>query len=176
MWRCFFLEFVICINILFFFCVQLDPSFNILCVQKKNECVPGRNDALWIHLWKCIHIVHRQHFHLCLPGLTSRTIHSMALYGSVLPFQCPNGFFPEAVMFVLLWKTNSSFDLPWFHLLLNKLEMFQYCCYCYNAIQFHKVLSRAQNIPTLPNLPDKHRWSCSGQSFYALGHPVMWNV
>ena len=34
-----------------FFCVQLDPSFNILCVQKKNECVPGRYDALWIHLW-----------------------------------------------------------------------------------------------------------------------------
>ena len=27
----------------FFFCVQLDPSFNI-------ECVPGRNDALWMHL------------------------------------------------------------------------------------------------------------------------------
>ena len=53
MWRCFFLEFVICINIRFFFCVQLDPSFDILCVQKKNECVPGRNDALWIHLWKC---------------------------------------------------------------------------------------------------------------------------
>ena len=47
----FFLEFVICINIQFFFCVQLDPLFNILCVQKKNECVPGRNDALWIHLW-----------------------------------------------------------------------------------------------------------------------------
>ena len=46
-----FLLFVICINIrFFFFCVQLDPLFYILCVQKKNECVPGRNDAIWIHL------------------------------------------------------------------------------------------------------------------------------
>ena len=48
--RMFFLAFVICINIRFFFCVQLDPLFHILCVQTENECVPGRNDALWIHL------------------------------------------------------------------------------------------------------------------------------
>ena len=33
-----------------FFCIQLDHSFSTLCVQKKNEWVPGRNDALWIHL------------------------------------------------------------------------------------------------------------------------------
>ena len=46
----FFLAFVICINMLFFLCVQLDPLFHILCVQKENECVPGCNDALWIHL------------------------------------------------------------------------------------------------------------------------------
>ena len=38
----FFLEFVICMDIRFFFCVQLDPSFNILCVQQKNKCIPGR--------------------------------------------------------------------------------------------------------------------------------------
>ena len=37
-----FLAFVSCINIQFFLC-------HILCVQKENECVPGRNDALWIH-------------------------------------------------------------------------------------------------------------------------------
>ena len=49
--RMFFLAFVIWINIRFFFCVQLDPLFHILCVQKENKCVPGRNDALWIHLW-----------------------------------------------------------------------------------------------------------------------------
>ena len=30
----------------------MDPSFNILCVKLKNECIPGRNDALWIHLCK----------------------------------------------------------------------------------------------------------------------------
>ena len=65
MWRCFFLEFVICINIRFFFCVQLDPSFNILCVQKKNECVPGRNDALWIHLWRVVVCKILLSFHIC---------------------------------------------------------------------------------------------------------------
>ena len=30
----------------FFFCVQLDPLFYILCVQKTSECVPGRNGAI----------------------------------------------------------------------------------------------------------------------------------
>ena len=48
--RKFFLAFVICINGRFFLCVQLDPLFQNLCVQKENECVPGRNNALWIHL------------------------------------------------------------------------------------------------------------------------------
>ena len=47
--RMFFLAFVICINIRCFLRVQLDPLFHILCVQKKNDCVPGRNDVLWIH-------------------------------------------------------------------------------------------------------------------------------
>ena len=63
-WRCVFLEFVICINIRFFFCVQLDPSFNILCVQKKNECLSGRNDALWIHL--CFNLISCFFFHRIL--------------------------------------------------------------------------------------------------------------
>ena len=46
----FFLAFVICINIRCFFCIQLDPLFHILCTQKENECIPGRNDTLWIHI------------------------------------------------------------------------------------------------------------------------------
>ena len=46
----FFLAFSICINIRFFFCVRLDPLFNILCVQQKNACVPGCNESLCIHL------------------------------------------------------------------------------------------------------------------------------
>ena len=34
----------------FVFCIQRDPLFNVLCVQQKNEWIPGRNDVLWIHL------------------------------------------------------------------------------------------------------------------------------
>lgn len=33
-----------------FFCVHLDPFFNILCIQQKNDCVPGCNESLCIHL------------------------------------------------------------------------------------------------------------------------------
>ena len=47
--RVFFLEFVVCINIQFFFLRPI--GLYILCIQQKNECVPGRIDALWIHLW-----------------------------------------------------------------------------------------------------------------------------
>ena len=43
----FFLAFVICMNIRFFSSVQLDPLSHILCVQKENERLPGRNDVLW---------------------------------------------------------------------------------------------------------------------------------
>ena len=26
----------------------MDPLFQVLCVQKENECIPGCNDALWM--------------------------------------------------------------------------------------------------------------------------------
>lgn len=49
-WCCFFLAFSICINIQFFFCVRVDPLFNILCIEQKNDCVPGRYESLCMHL------------------------------------------------------------------------------------------------------------------------------